>query len=287
MDKFPQLRLCDGTAYRFSGCDDVSGMIVTRFAEAMRLESQEFLPGERVIYVFSGHPWLKYPRKSDRLPEVSVVDPGGNGILLALQFMRISSVVALDAENRGGVLLHGALAERDGHGVLLAGPGGVGKTTAGRRLTHPWRTLCDDTTLVTRDSGGRYWAHPWPTWSRWMFGNSGGSWDVQRAVPLRAIFFLAQDETDRAVPIGAGKATTRLMEAASQVNTVMPEILDKPAYRALNLKRFDNICALAGSVPCYELHLSLTGAFWREMERVLEERSGRGDQAAVSLTTGG
>ena len=30
----------------------------------------------------------------------------------------------------------------------------------------PWRSLCDDATLVVRDASGRYWAHPWPTWSR-------------------------------------------------------------------------------------------------------------------------
>ena len=102
--------------------------------------------------------------------------------------------------------MHGALAEENGIGVILAAPGGTGKTTASDRLPAPWRSLCDDTTLVVRDSQGKYWGHPWPTWSRFLEGGPGGTWEVQEAVPLRGVFFLSQAPEDLTEPLGPGHA---------------------------------------------------------------------------------
>jgi len=186
-----------------------------------------------------------------------------------MQVATVASAIALDVETRGGLLLHGALALRGGHGVVLAGPPAVGKTTASGRLSPPWRSLCDDATLVVRDAAGAYWAHPWPTWSRFVAGGPGGTWDVQRGVPLRGLFYLAQDERDRAESVGAGRAVTLLVAAVEQIVSVIQREMEGEELRLLRLRRFDSICALAKAVPCFELHLSLTGAFWEEMERVL------------------
>ena len=68
-----------------------------------------------------------------------------------VNLLRLSLIFAREAQARGGALIHGALAERNGHGVILAAPGGTGKTTASNRLPAPWRSLCDDATLVVRD----------------------------------------------------------------------------------------------------------------------------------------
>ena len=92
--------------------------------------------------------------------------------------------MANSSEKNGGLLVHGALAEWNGIGVILAGPGGVGKTTASKRLPRPWRSLSDDNTLIVKSPDGTYWAHPWPTWSRYRQGDMSGSWDVQAAVKL-------------------------------------------------------------------------------------------------------
>ena len=46
--------------------------------------------------------------------------------------------------------------------------------------------------------------------------------------------------------------------------------LSTDELRKQRLLRFDNVCALAKAVPSYRLHLSLTGPFWEEIERVLE-----------------
>ena len=46
--------------------------------------------------------------------------------------------------------------------------------------------------------------------------------------------------------------------------------LSKEEIRALHLERFNNLCALARVIPAHVLHISLTGAFWQEIEQALE-----------------
>jgi SynChlorMet cassette protein ScmC len=183
---------------------------------------------------------------------------------------RLSLIFAREAQARGGVLIHGALAERDGMSVILAAPGGTGKTTASNRLPAPWRPLCDDTTLVVQDPQGNYWAHPWPTWSRFLDGGSGGTWDVQSAMPVKGIFFLDQAVEDRVERVGPGQAVSLLVECVRQASTLMAPGLSKEEVRALHLEWFNNLCDLARIVPAHVLHISMTGAFWQEIEKALE-----------------
>lgn len=184
--------------------------------------------------------------------------------------VRLSLILARESQARGGVLLHGALAERDGTGVILAAPGGTGKSTASSRLPAPWRSLSDDTTLVVRDAQGRYLAHPWPTWSRFQDGGPGGDWDVQHAVALKGIFFLAQAAADHAEPVGPGQAASLLVEGLRQAAQFMPVGLFQEEVRALHLEGFNNLSALARTIPAHILHISLTGTFWTELDRVLD-----------------
>lgn len=188
-----------------------------------------------------------------------------------VNLVRLSLIFAREAQTRGGVLIHGALAERNGVGVILAAPGGTGKTTASNRLPTPWRSLCDDTTLLVRDPHGGYWAHPWPTWSRFLDGGPGGTWDVQSAVPVKGIFFLTQAVENRAERVGSGQAVSLLAECVRQASMFMPMGLFKEEVRALYLERFNNLCGVARVIPAYILRISLTGAFWREIEQALED----------------
>jgi len=190
--------------------------------------------------------------------------------VLYVNLMRLSLVFAREAQARGGVLIHGALAERDGIGVILAAPGGMGKTTASNRLPAPWRSLCDDTTLVVRDPQGNFWAHPWPTLSRFLDEGSGGTWDVQNAVPVKGIFCLARAVEDRVERVGPGQAVSLLGEFVGQVSTLMARGLCKEEVRALHLEGFNNLCALARAIPVHVLHISLTGVFWQDIEQALE-----------------
>ena len=198
-----------------------------------------------------------------------ILKPTGNYGAFASLLMQVSLVIAQHAEGRGGVLLHGALVEKDGVGVVLAGPGGVGKTPASRRLAPPWRSLCDDATLVVRDEQGSYWCHPWPTWSTFMFDGSGGSWDVQHAVSLKGIFFLEKARKVQAAPLGTGQAVCLLTESARQLLWPLSRQMNENEARKVGLQRFNNICLLAQSVGSYILRLNRDGAFWQEIDRAL------------------
>lgn len=196
----------------------------------------------------------------------------GRAVTPALQLIQISLAVCQHIQARGAVLLHGALAEIEGNGVVLAGRGGIGKTTASRRLRPPWSSLSDDATLVVRDADGGYWAHPWPTWSQFVAGEPERSWDVQSAVRLRGIFFLVRAGLDLAAPLGAGHAVALLVESSEQVWWGMAPLLSREALRASRLQRLDNISDLVKAVPSYTLDFSAMGMFWKEIERVLEGR---------------
>ncbi|MCP5052175.1 MAG: SynChlorMet cassette protein ScmC [bacterium] len=199
------------------------------------------------------------------------------------------AALAIARENQfhGGILLHGALAkfpstpsgqkkERGAdEGVILAGPSAVGKTTASSRLPSSWCSLSDDTTLVVKDSAGRYWAHPWPTWSRFYetdgIPGPGGSWDVQEALPLRAIFFLSQSSENKSEPIGTTPAAALLMGLVRQVSGLMTRFLQVEEARSLFLEQLTAVESIVRTIPAYTLHFSLAGKFWEEMERVLQK----------------
>ena len=211
---------------------------------------------------------------------------------LWLRLSRLSATVGRETQSRGGVLLHSALAvrspfpaipgivperEKEEGAVLLAGRSGIGKSTASTRLPLPWSSLCDDITLVVRRTAGAqeaslFWAHPWPTWSR-FFGNEkrqdGCQWDVQRAVPLRAIFFLEQGKEDFVCPIGSGEALCRLTPLAHDTTTYLMKGWSQEEIADFNLQRFDNLCVLVKTLPAYKLNIKLHGKFWKKMDEVL------------------
>ncbi len=172
-------------------------------------------------------------------------------------------------QDSGGLPLHGALVERNGAGVLLAGPGDTGKSTCCRRIPAPWLTICDDEALIVRDEQARYVAHGFPTWSDYIWGRSERTWNVQRHFPLAGIFFLEQGESDRVEPLGRGKAAALINESAMQVCRRGWRRMDLDTKRPMAEQLFANACELAGRVPAFSLSVSMSGRFWDEMERVL------------------
>jgi SynChlorMet cassette protein ScmC len=173
------------------------------------------------------------------------------------------------AQYSGGLPFHAALIERNGIGILLAAPGNTGKSTCCRRLRGLWNPVCDDETLVVRDDQKRYLVHPLPTWSDYLMKRSQGTWNVQKYLPLSAIFFLEQAETDEVVPIGQGQAATLAYRSVTQVCHRDWMNLDREELRAYRKKIFENTCELAGAVPAFKLRVSLKGRFWEEIEKVL------------------
>ena len=188
---------------------------------------------------------------------------------MTLQLMRLSQIVANASEKKGGLLVHGALVERNGTGVILAGPGGVGKTTASKRLPSTWRSLSDDTALIVKSPDGTYWAHPWPTWSRYRQGHMSGSWDVQAAVKLEAILMLVQKNKDRISLLPFRQAISELVDVSGQSFYLLANGMGLNAIRRLNLRRFHNAVTISKKIPVCRLDISRRGKFWKEIEEFL------------------
>jgi SynChlorMet cassette protein ScmC len=173
------------------------------------------------------------------------------------------------AMETGGLPFHACLAGREGLGVLLAAPGGGGKSTCGRRLPPPWRALCDDETLIVRDSEGRYFVHPFPTWSNFFWRREDRTWNVQEYIPLSAVFFINKGKGDEVIPMGKGEAAARMYQSAQQVCLRNWRYFSAEDQRGEKEKLFANSCELAQNIPAFTLHVSLEGPFWREVEKVI------------------
>lgn len=276
------LKFADGFRWGVRAVDDDAKLVVNTLARVMGLKAGQ---KGRELLVSSDQYKKKRIVFSGKGPVVCSIYPPVNNDMLHIGMSQVALTLVRDIQSRGGMLLHGALAEYpeaspgqsgkrgDGRGILLAGPGTVGKTTASNRLPSPWRALCDDTSLVVRDETGRYWAHPWPTWSRFHdvkgVPGPGGSWDVQHAVPLRAVFILSQSARDRAEKLSSGAAIPMIMEVVHQVSDVMTRQLSGDDVQAIHREQLDSVEALVETVPVYTLEISLAGEFWKEIERVL------------------
>jgi len=168
----------------------------------------------------------------------------------------------------GGLPFHSALAELDGYGVLIAASGNTGKSTCCRRLPDYWKPLCDDESLIVLNTE-RYFAHPFPTWSNYLWKNSGSTWDVQYSVPIRAIFFLEQSKTDEVIPLRMGESASYINESSVQVCHKFLHNIDKESKIRLITAIFNNACEIAKNIPAFRLCASLHGNFWEEIEKVI------------------
>jgi SynChlorMet cassette protein ScmC len=298
------LKLADGSRWKISGGDVRGAAIVSILGRAMELREAGSLSlppfatislseaaastrpfsgtGYRLLVLVDSdeeealYPIINVPPQSVESGSVVCrLYPYAGEDGLYAQLLQLSLIVVRRSQIRGGVLLHGALAARDGAAAILAAPGGRGKTTASKRLGSPWYSLSDDATLVVRDALGTYRAHPWPTWSRFVGKGREGSWKTQCSFPLEGIFFLDQDVDDRIERVGPGRAVSMLVESAAQVSSLMKKGLSQKDKRSLHMEWFENLCNLARAVPSYILKASLTGAFWREIEKVVPRPKGQ------------
>jgi len=221
--------------------------------------------GWELLDFFPDFFWM-HPQVPDVFCEVFL---GEEGELAVEAMIRVCFPLYEHAIRAGGFPLHTALVARDGFGVALAASGGTGKSTCARRIAAPWRPLCDDTVLVFPSDFGGYEAHPFATWSDYLWKRSRGTWNAASHVPLQAVFFLKQAPKDAAQPIGQGEAAIYLSRASSEILMPFMGRLGRDRTRLLHKRAFDNACLLAKSVPAFILEVSLEGEFWTEMERVL------------------
>ncbi len=225
--------------------------------------------GWRPLRLFADRFWF-HPEAADVIYDV----PRGRLPLRAVVTMiNVCFPLLQDLVLRGGFPLHAALVARGRAGFALAATGGTGKSTCSRRIPPPWRALCDDTLLLRPGERGAFEAHPFPTWSDYLWTRSRKTWDLSSHVPFRAVFFVRQARKDRVTPIGQGEAAIYLSRSSSEILTPFIRQLDPGTARDLKARIFENACRVARSARAFVLEVSLTGRFWEEMERVLQERS--------------
>jgi SynChlorMet cassette protein ScmC len=170
----------------------------------------------------------------------------------------------------GGVWFHAALAQRGRQGILIAAPGETGKSTCSRRLPAPWVSLADDMCLLSKQPGtDNFSCQPLPTWNDYLLRNSRQTWDCRQSVPLRALFFLEQADTDAVVPLNRAQAAVRMMAATGQAWDFYWRKIGRTRARSLKMQSFNNISLLARQIPAYVLKATRDGRFWEEIERVL------------------
>lgn len=273
------IRFANGQQWRLRSTDPVAEETVRRLVEVMQLAPVASGPD---IYIATG--WGPVERGAGAAgPEICLLPPGDHEDIRINRVSLLAKSIALRTLPGGGLLLHGALAEKDGQGVILAAPGGTGKTTASNRLPPPWRSLCDDTTLVVPDGSGGYRAHPWPTWSRFRDKGPGGSWRVEESVPLAALFFLSRAEEDRVEPAAVPDAAAYLTESLHQTVGIPSQHGRTPEEAARHCwMELAAATALARAVPAYRLEISLTGMFWEAIDGALARPSPRTPGAPVA-----
>ena len=184
--------------------------------------------------------------------------------------MAPEQTVELMLRDTGGLAFHGGLVEREGLGFLLSAPSGTGKSTCCDRLPPPWRVWSDDEALVVRSGGDEFSAHPLPSWTHRINRLSDRTWDTQSSLPLAAIFYLEQSESDELQPIDPGRSAVL---ANANVCRYYQYSLDygDSEHRRFHQLAFDNACELAKSVPAYILRNNLNGRFWEKMEGVISQ----------------
>ncbi len=132
----------------------------------------------------------------------------------------------------------------------------------------PWRGVCDDEALIVCAGGGRYRVHPFPTWSNYLYERDEVNWSAEQNLPLSAVFFLEQSETDSIKPIGRGRAAMMINDSASQICRRMLRRSKPDEEKVIRKKVFENGCLIAKTVPSFILNFSLEGRFWEEIGKV-------------------
>jgi SynChlorMet cassette protein ScmC len=170
---------------------------------------------------------------------------------------------------RGGLTFHATLLEYQGQGVILAAPGETGKSTCSRRVPPPWRARCDDEVLVVLSPEGRYLAHPFPTWTDYLWERADNTWQVEDALPLAGLFFFEQAPEDDCQPLEGTQAAVAAISSAGQIMARFLKRCESAEARKIRMTMLDNACAIVKQIPAFHLRVSLTGCFWEKIEAAL------------------
>lgn len=216
------------------------------------------LPPENKIPVFSanslkfsppGWEGVIYPDK-----RTGWVRPASRYIIEELDyFLRV--VIAVEAYETGGLLIHAAGIVRDGRAFVFLGPSGVGKTTVSR-LSRQDIILNDDMILLMPD-GERWIAHPTPFWNPTQVKPN-----AQASAPLFVFLRLKQDTKTFVEDTSPGYALGELIAC-------IPVIASDPDRSRSIIARCGDILSC---IPFQDLHFQKDDTFWKVIENVLKGR---------------
>jgi hypothetical protein len=166
-------------------------------------------PGDRLIFA-SEHPWSEF---------------------------LISRLLGRD----GGVLMHASASVLDGGALLFVGHSGAGKSTICEIAEQSGAaSLSDDRTIVMiRDDEPMAWGTPW----HGSFARTSA-----QSAPVRGLFLLQQDRSDRVEAIPAERALKELF-----VRLIQPRISELEVSNTL-----DTLHAVLAARPLYALHFRPT-----------------------------
>ncbi len=286
------LNLRDGSRWRFGALDETVPWL-QKVAAIMRLRTPEnvknpnilfhqngdFRPGpsrvrSRLNYLerrstwYVDHPdaiaiWCREP-----VPDVTcrlLQRPSVAGLDLQTM-MYFDLPVFIKSMSLDGVPLHGALVRHRDTGYILVGRSGTGKTTCCRRLPAGWEALADDEVLVVRGKDGRYYAHPFPTWSDYFLNReTQPTWDVEQSVAVGGLYFLQQNDMDEAAVLPGFRAVILTLNSVMEICHKFWHRADKLLQRRMRLKVFDNVSALCRDIPVFTLKTTLHGKFWQHI----------------------
>lgn len=259
-----KITLADGFSLQITAGDAKAAPVVELLARAMRLGPGEAETVLRVITAEAESLFLK----RDKEILCRLLPPAGPDDV-AHRVFQVSLAIAHMVQKRGGILVHGGLAEFQGQGIILAAPSDTGKTTASSRLPAPWRSLSDDMALIVRATDHCYYGHPWPTWSLFFPKGPGGSWNTEYGVPLKSLVFLSQSQKDDLEDLNASQAAAMLIESVEQANTTFKRDLSSEDIHHNHMEQFAIVCAVTACLPSFRLLLSLNGKFWTHLEESL------------------
>lgn len=103
----------------------------------------------------------------------------------SVRFQLPWGLIIEDIVTRGGGLVHGGLAGREGSGLLFLAPPGGGKSTTLSSAPSDWQVFSDDAALIWPQTGGDWLASPLPAWGNVIA--PGEEWRYHDLVLARSI----------------------------------------------------------------------------------------------------
>lgn len=144
---------------------------------------------------------------------------------------------------QGRGLFHAAGILYKGSAYLFIGQSGVGKTTISQLSSKEGKVILhDDHVVISKGESGK-----------WLVSDLSNSF---HDIPIKALFFLAQDKEDQLQDIKTPRSVMHLINSLREHGD---QILYEDVFR-----RAFKLCAdIARSLPSYELHFRRSADFWK------------------------